>query len=144
MRCAQLLFSALVLVPAAVHAQNAPVVPEPRKSAPDPGSAELFRLRAMTARFAPAVISADIAALPESERKALAKIVEASREMDAIFLRQSWAGNPSMLVQLSGDETPLGRARLRYFVLNKGPWSSLDQNEPFITGVGPKPPSANF
>jgi hypothetical protein len=98
----------------------------------------------MTARFAPAVIAAGVEALPENERRALAKIIEAARHMDAIFLRQSWAGSPSMLVELAGDDTPLGRARLRYFLLNKGPWSSLDQNEPFLPGVGPKPPSANF
>ena len=143
MRSACLLLSAVLFLPAFAHGQNAPVVPEPRKTA-DPGSAELLRLRAMTGRFAPAVIAADVAALPANERQALAKIVLAARQMDAIFLRQSWAGNPSLLVDLLDDDTPLGRARLRYFVLNKGPWSSLDQNEPFLAGIGPKPQSANF
>ena len=38
----------------------------------------------------------------------------------------------------------LGRARLHAFVLNKGPWSRLDHNEPFLPGVPAKPPSANF
>jgi peptidase M49-like protein len=143
--------SAVVLVSAAVlaagvsaGAQNAPAVPAPRRAAPDPQAAELARLRAMTARFAPAVIAADLSALPANERQALAKIVEAARQMDAIFLRQGWAGNPSLLLELGEDETPLGRARLKYFVLNKGPWSSLDENAPFLPGIGPKPPSANF
>jgi hypothetical protein len=122
-------------------AQNAPLEP-PRK--PSAAAAELARLRAMTARFAPAVIAADVAALPENERRALAKIVEAARLMDAVFLRQAWAGNPSLLLELLEDESPLGRARLTYFILNRGPWSSLDRNEPFLPGVGPKPPSANF
>jgi hypothetical protein len=138
-----IVLSAAVFGAAAVaSAQNAPLEP-PRKPL-SAAAAELVRLRAMTARFALAVIAADVAALPENERRALAKIVEAARLMDAIFLRQAWAGNPSLLLELLEDESPLGRARLAYFVLNKGPWSSLDRNEPFLPGVGPKPPSANF
>ena len=138
-----IVLSAAVFGAAAVaSAQNAPLEP-PRKPV-SAAAAELVRLRTMTARFAPAVIAADVAALPENERRALAKIVEAARFMDAIFLRQAWAGNPSLLLELLEDESPLGRARLAYFVLNKGPWSSLDRNEPFLPGVGPKPPSANF
>jgi hypothetical protein len=33
---------------------------------------------------------------------------------------------------------------MHYFLINKGPWSRLDHNEPFILGVPPKPPQANF
>ena len=58
-------------------------------------------LRTMTARFAPADIGADLTALPESERRALAKLVEAARLMDSLFLRQVWAGNDAMLQDLA-------------------------------------------
>ena len=65
----------------------------------------------MTARFAPAEIGADIKALPESERKALASSIEAARVMDAVFLRQVWAGNESLLLELLEDARPsAGRA----------------------------------
>jgi len=89
-------------------------------------------------------ITADLSTLPAGERQALARIVAAARHMDAIFLRQVWAGNPSLLLELLRDESPLGRARLRYFLINKGPWSELDRDEPFLSGIGPRPPSANF
>ena len=49
-----------------------------------------------------------------------------------------------MLVELAADDTPLGRARLHYFLLNKGPWSRLDHNEPFVAGAPPKPPQAQL
>jgi hypothetical protein len=99
----------------------------------------------MAARFVPVDIRADVGALPSSERRALTKLVEASRLMDALFLRQVWAGNEALLLKLLGDRTPLGEARLRYFVLNKGPWSRLDDNEPFIPGApAAKPGDANF
>ena len=124
--------------------QNVPGAGRRARRPPSPERAALLRLQTMTARFAPVPITADLSALPASERQALARIVAAARHMDAIFLRQAWAGNPSLLLDLLRDESPLGRARLRYFLINKGPWSELDKDEPFLAGIGPRPPSANF
>src|SRR5947209_15349996 len=105
---------------------------------------DLARLQAMTARFAPVAIGTDVSTLPAPERQALAKMVEAARLMDPLFLRQVWAGNEAVLMQLVGDATARGRARLHYFMINKGPWSRLDSNAPFIPGVPAKPEAANF
>jgi hypothetical protein len=105
---------------------------------------DLARLEALTARFAPVEISADVSRLPESERGALIKLIEAARLLDALFLRQVWAGNESLLLELARDPSPLGQARLRYFLINKGPWSRPDHFEPFLPGVGKKPEAANF
>ena len=63
---------------------------------------------------------------------------------DALYLRQVWAGNETMLLALLGDTSELGRARLRYFLINRGPWSRLDNNAAFVSGAPPKPPHANF
>jgi len=121
---------------AALAAQSGPSGPA------DEASAE--QLTRMAARFAPVDITADVSGLPASERQVLGKLVQASRLMDALFLRQVWAGNEALLLRLLRDETPVGRARLRYFLINKGPWSRLDQDEPFVPGVGAKPDGANF
>src|SRR5215210_2647819 len=117
-----------------------------------PSAAEL---RTMTARFAPADIGADISALPDGERRALAKLVEASKLMDSLFLRQVWSGNDAMLQALASAAVASGsaaadtrraeaEARLHYFLINKGPWSRLDHNRVFIPGAPPKPERANF
>jgi hypothetical protein len=103
----------------------------------------------MTARFAPADISADVSKLSEGDRGALVKLVEAARIMDALFLRQVWSGNDALLQQLSGQALSAGpnssaAARLHYFLINKGPWSRLDHHKAFIPGVPAKPESANF
>jgi hypothetical protein len=108
---------------------------------PLPGTAELEK---MAARFAPSEIGAPVTQLPDSERAALARLVEAARLMDALFLEQVWAGNVARLHELATDTTPLGRARLHYFLINKGPWSRLDHNAPFLPGVPTKPEEANF
>src|SRR6185437_11055158 len=43
------------------------------------------------------------------------------------------------------DTSPLGKARLEYFWLNKGPWSALDEHRAFLPGVPEKKPAgANF
>jgi hypothetical protein len=101
-------------------------------------------LEKLTARFAPVDIGADIGALPAGERRALGKLVQAGRIMDALYLRQVWGGNEAVLFDLLADESPLGRARLHAFLINKGPWSELDHSAPFMPGVPAKPEGANF
>ncbi len=98
----------------------------------------------MIGRFAPAEIGADLARLPETERRALVQIIDAARVMDALFLKQVWPGNITTLTRLVRDDTPLGRARLHYFIINKGPWSRLDHNAVFIPDVPPKPEGAGY
>ncbi len=105
---------------------------------------DLARLEAMTARFAPADLGADLKGLPAGERQALAKLIQAARVIDAIYLRQVWAGNEALLLELLEDQSPIGRARLRYFMIDKGPWSRLDHDAPFLPGVPAKPGGANF
>ena len=106
--------------------------------------ADTAKLQRMAARFAPTEIGADLSALSPSDRQVLAKLVEASKIIDALFLRQVWAGNEAMLLDLARLTTADGRARLHYFLINKGPWSRLDHNQPFVPGAPPKPAGANF
>ncbi|MEP6783722.1 MAG: hypothetical protein ABI983_08630 [Acidobacteriota bacterium] len=101
-------------------------------------------VQAKTVRFAPTDLTADITALPANEREALAHMVRAAQVMDALFLEQVWAGNESMLYSLIQDATPLGKARLHEFLINKGPWGRLDLNAIFIPGAPEKTPQANF
>jgi hypothetical protein len=102
------------------------------------------QLKAKTARFAAVDLSADIRRLPANEWEALARLVDAAKVMDTLFLRQVWAGNETMLLSLLQDTSELGRARQHYFLLNKGPWSRLDHDEPFVPGAPAKPAQANF
>jgi hypothetical protein len=122
---------------------------ESRESARQPEapyvqSDDVKRLENMIRRFAPVDLTADISSLPPNERDALAAIVNAGKILDALFLRQVWEENESLMIELAKDMSPLGQARLHYFLINKGPWSRLDHNEPFILGVPPKPARANF
>src|SRR6185369_17932692 len=75
----------------------------------------------------------------------LGKIIAAAKLLDPLFLRQVWSGNDALEKKLQADKSEVGRQRLHYFYINDGPWSRLDENQPFIEGVPEvKPVNANY
>src|SRR5260370_37147296 len=114
-----------------------------RKSRPEPSS-NVTALAAKIRRFAPTVLTANTARMPAKDRQALQKIIAAAKLLDPLFLRQVWSGNEALKQKLEADKSVLGRMRLHYFLINDGPWSRREENEPFIDGVLPQPPQANY
>src|SRR6185369_1659991 len=92
-------------------------------------------LASKIARFEPTTLTADTSKLTAKDRQALDKIIAAAKLLDPLFLRQVWSGNEALEKKLQADKTPVGRQRLHYFYINDGPWSRLDDKEPFIEGV---------
>ena len=113
------------------------------KSPDHPVSTE--ELRAMIARYMPTVITADTRALSDGDRRALQVLIKAAAVMDSLFLRQVWSENVATKNRLAADTSEDGQLRYRYFLINMGPWSSLDHGSAFIGGVpAHHPPYANF
>src|SRR5216683_2855620 len=105
----------------------------------------LVQLQQMTARFAPTPLRVDTSKLSAADHQALVKLIEAGRIMNHVFLMQYWSGDSALYARLQRDASPLGKARLRYFWINKGPWSVLDDFKAFLPGVpAEKPKGANF
>ena len=100
----------------------------------------LTELEQMSARFAPVDLRVDTSRLSAGDRAALVKLIEAARVVNHIFLQQLWSGNLALYDKLKLDTTPLGKARLEYFWLNKGPWSDLDDHQAFLPGVPERKP----
>jgi hypothetical protein len=65
-------------------------------------------------------------------------LIQAAQEMDSIFWREVYPSRDSLLLTVPDSAT---RA---YVDLNYGPWDRLDGNQPFVPGVGPRPPGAAF
>jgi len=108
-------------------------------------SEELKELNRQQARYAPAELRVDTSKLDSGDQQALAKILDAARIIDEIFRTQVWSGNVALREKLAKDSSELGKARLRYFDLNKGPWSDLDEHAAFLPDVPKKKlPGANF
>jgi hypothetical protein len=129
---------ALLAVLLASSTLAAPATPAAPKT---PGVEELRRLEA---QYAPVDLAVDVSSLPEGDRIALARLVEASHVVDALYLRQVWAGAEAMLLSLLDDPSPLGRARVGFFLRNKGPWDRLDHDRVFVPGAPPKPEAGTF
>ena len=113
--------------------------------------ASVAQLGTMARRFAPVELKADTSKLSKGDRAAIAKLIEAAKIVDTLQLRQRWSGNEALWAALRKDKSDLGRARLNAFWLNKGPWSSLDDNRSFMpaeyAGIripAKKPEGANF
>ena len=106
---------------------------------------DLAELNRMIARFARTELKVDVSGLAPGDRQALIKLIEASRIYDGIFMRQLWSGNQALYTKLQQDTTPLGKARLHWYWINKSPWSELDGHTAFLPGVPAKKPlGANF
>ena len=141
----------LIAIIAAAAVGAASGVTSVQQAPPVPSRSEL---PSMIARFAPAEITADTSRLPQNERQALGKIVQAARLMDSLFLEQVWAGNDALLQQLARAASSVrlqaeaasseASDRLHYFLINKGPWSRLDHNRPFVSGVPANPEGAKL
>lgn len=147
----QTFFAPSLLASFLLFGAGAAVAAEPVAAMTAPRVATAAELGAMAKRFAPVDLTADVSALSAGDRKAIAKLIEAAQVIDTLQLRQRWADNEKLMAALRRDKSPLGKARLDYFWLNKGPWSILDGNLAFMpadyAGIkipAKKPLGANF
>jgi Peptidase family M49 len=94
-------------------------------------------------QFAPAVIEVDTTTLEPWEKQTLARLIEASDILHAIFLVQVSPHNPGWRKRLAGERGVGQKAALEYFDIMAGPWDRLEHDAPFLD-VGPKPLGAGF
>jgi hypothetical protein len=76
--------------------------------------------------------------LSAQEKQILPILIEVAQIMDDLFWYEAYGNRDSLMAALKD-----GGAR-KFAQMNYGPWDRLENNEPFITGVGPKPATANF
>jgi hypothetical protein len=89
--------------------------------------------------YAEFALTADLSALSEEQRQMIAVLIDASIIMDQLFWKQAYGNDyADWLASIDDEETR------RFARLNYGPWDRLDDERPFIEGVGPKPIGANF
>src|SRR5215210_9165526 len=105
-------------------------------AAPPPGTDSPIEKK--LAQYTTVRLTTDLGKLTPNERKMIPLLIDAARSMDAIFWRQAFGSRDSLLESL---EDPATR---RYAEINYGPWDRLDNNAPFIAGVGPKPSGSGF
>ena len=89
--------------------------------------------------YAEFALTTDLSFFTDEQREMLGLLIQASEIMDDLFWKQTYGeGYEEWLGSIGDDETRL------FAEQNYGPWDRLDNEKPFIEGVGPKPPGANF
>ncbi|MEM7482442.1 MAG: Zn-dependent hydrolase [Acidobacteriota bacterium] len=89
-------------------------------------------------RYTTVRLTTDLSVLTEAERQMLPLLIEAADTMNEAFWYQAYGDRVALMNSLESEEMK------RYAEINYGPWDRLDGNEPFVSGVGPKPPGANL
>ncbi|KAK6129885.1 hypothetical protein DH2020_036356 [Rehmannia glutinosa] len=94
-------------------------------------------------RYARVSLDAELTGLSNADKEALSLLVKAAKLMDQIFfaqhlyfsINQVWFSNPPLRdwLELHADESQLNKLKWIYYLVNKSPWSSLDENEAFLT-----------
>ena len=94
-------------------------------------------------KLAPVTILYDESILSPEEKQVIAKLVEASRIMDEIFLHQVYSKNMEIRDELAKSRDPSDSKVLEYFTIMFGPFDRLDEDKPFL-GTETKPLGANY
>ncbi|NNJ66025.1 MAG: Zn-dependent hydrolase [Xanthomonadales bacterium] len=88
--------------------------------------------------YATVELTADLGHLTDRQRQMIPLLIEASKIMDELYWLQAYGDKGPLL---NGIDDPKMR---RFAEVNYGPWDRLDADKPFVDGVGPKAPGAQF
>ncbi|MBU1241821.1 peptidase [Myxococcota bacterium] len=122
-----------------------PSAGEPVKPKPKSDVLSLEEVQAAIGRFHPVKLTYPQEELTEDLLPVVAKLIEAARAMDEIFLLQVSPENPARLSELRAavEKDATQKPLLDYFIMMYGPWDRLDHNKPFW-GTARKPAGAGF
>ncbi len=83
-------------------------------------------------------LTADVDGLSENYKKMIPVLIEASKIMDELFWYEAYGEKEKFLADVTDERIK------NHFNINYGPWDRLEDNAPFVEGVGAKPAGANF
>ncbi|CAK7336352.1 unnamed protein product [Dovyalis caffra] len=97
--------------------------------------ARSLSLQKQLCRYAPVSLNAELTGLSDADIKALGLLIKAAKFMDEIFSLQVWYSNPALRDWLKehAGASELDKLKWMYYLINKSPWSCLDENEAFLT-----------
>ncbi len=91
----------------------------------------------LLAKYTEVSLTTDLSALSENDKQVIPLLIDVAKIMDELFWEQAYGKKDSLMGALNGGLKTYAR-------INYGPWDRLDDNKPFIEGVGEKPAGANF
>ena len=90
-------------------------------------------------KYVEVALTSDLfASLTDKERAMVPLLIDACREMDAIFWQEGYGDKQALLASIADPELR------RFAEINYGPWDRLNANAPFLPGVSDKPKGQSF
>ncbi|TBR36241.1 MULTISPECIES: dipeptidyl-peptidase 3 family protein [Dyella] len=123
------------------HAAPAPAAPAAASTAakePPPASTDADLVKQHMGDYATVRLTADLSAFDEKQKQMIALLVQAADVTNSLYWQQSWGDKNALMQRISDEDTR------RYAEINYGPWDRLNNDEPFVAGVGPRPPGVQF
>ncbi|PRQ50340.1 putative isopentenyl-diphosphate Delta-isomerase [Rosa chinensis] len=98
-------------------------------------AARSLSLQKQLQRYAPVTLNPELTGLTDADKEALVILVKAATILDEIFHLQVWYSNPALRDWLKehADASQMDNLKWMYYLINKSPWSCLDENEAFLT-----------
>ncbi|KAF6151242.1 hypothetical protein GIB67_002941 [Kingdonia uniflora] len=86
-------------------------------------------------RYAPIRLDVELSGLTEADKEALVLLLKAAMVIDEIFHLQVWYTNPALRDWLREHINTSNLDKLKWmdYLINKSPWSSLDESQSFLT-----------
>ena len=88
--------------------------------------------------YAKVRLTTDIQKLTENERQVLPLLIQAAQVMDELFWKQAYPERDSLMAGIDDEKTK------EFVRINYGPWDRLNNNAPFVKGIGKKPAGSGF
>jgi hypothetical protein len=83
-------------------------------------------------------LDADLSSLTDNQKKMIPLLIDAGKAMDNIYWKEAYGSKEQLMGMIQDPNVK------RFAEINYGPWDRLNDNEPFVKGVGEKPEGANF
>ncbi|MBV8156952.1 MAG: Zn-dependent hydrolase [Dyella sp.] len=116
--------------PAPAPAATVPAVPAPSTDADNAAQ--------RMANYATVKLTADLSGFDDKQKQMIALLVQAADVTNDIYWKQSWGDKAALMARIPDDVTR------RFAEINYGPWDRLDNDQPFVAGVGARPAGAQF
>ena len=83
-------------------------------------------------------LTTDLSKLTEKEKQMIPLLMQAAQIMDDLYWHQCFGNKDSLVNAITNEKTK------QFILLNYGPWDKLNNDTPFIAGIGPKSLGAQF
>ncbi|WP_238480258.1 dipeptidyl-peptidase 3 family protein [Mangrovibacterium lignilyticum] len=88
--------------------------------------------------FIPVKLTTDLSVLTEKEKQMLPLLFKAADIMDELFWKEAYGDKNEIFSKATSE------AMTKFLKINYGPWERLNDNKPFMEGVGAKPAGAQY